>query len=160
HTVTAGVTTGERAGGVLVAQGGRFGGWSLYLREGHLCYADNCYGRDLVTVRSATPLPAGSHEVRVEFDFDGGPPGSGADVSLFDGDERVGTGRLDRTTAYYFSFDETLNVGVDRGTPVTDDYPPLRNGFDGELDWVRIELRGEPAPLSEAERERRAHAHQ
>ncbi|HET8598686.1 MAG TPA: arylsulfatase [Segeticoccus sp.] len=161
HAVTASLTiTDERATGVLVAQGGRFGGWSMYLRDGHLCYAYNCYGRDLVTVRSEAPVPMGPHELRVEFEFDGGAAGAGADVTLHDGAAQVGAGRLERTTAYYFSFDETLNVGVDRGTPVTEEYAPLANGFEGDLAWVRIELRGEPTPLDRAERDLKARAHQ
>ncbi len=161
HTVTASITVGaEAAQGVLVAQGGRFGGWSLYCHEGRLAYAYNTYGRDLTTVRAATPLPAGDHEVRMEFDFDGGPAGSGAAVRLLVDGEEVGSGRITRTTAYYFSFDETLNVGVDRGTPVTDDYPPLDNAFNGQLDRVRIALTGTPTTLSPQEQERKGLAHQ
>lgn len=161
HTVTASVTTGPgSADGVIVAQGGRFGGWTLYVRDGYPAYAYNCYGRDLVTVRSPRPLPLGRHEVRVDFDFDGGRAGSGATVRLSIDGEPAGSGRLDRTTAYYFSFDETLNVGVDRGTPVTDEYAAVDNAFQDEIDWVRIDLRGEPAELDPAERELKSRAHQ
>jgi arylsulfatase len=80
----------------------------------------------------------------MEFDYDGGDAGSGAAITLYDGEERIGSGRLTRTTAYYFSFDETLNIGVDRGTPVTEDYPPRDNAFGGAIDWVRIDLVGRP----------------
>src|SRR5699024_10946662 len=121
HTVTAALQIPHgHADGVVIAQGGRFGGWSVYLGAGRLCYAYNCYGRDLTTVQSRQPLSPGRHEVQVKFAYDGGEPGSGAAVTLYDGAEQVGAGRIEQTTAYYFSFDETLNVGVDRGTPVTD----------------------------------------
>ncbi len=161
HTVTAAVTVPDGgAEGVLIAQGGRFGGWSLHAAGGHLAYSYNLYGRDTTTVRAEAPLTPGSHEVRVEVDSDGGPPGSGAGVALFDGEECLGTTRVPETTAYYFSFDETLNVGVDRGTPVTEDYRAGDNAWTGDLAWVRVDLRGEATELTPAEQQLRATAHQ
>jgi arylsulfatase len=154
HTVTASFTVPpEGADGVLVAQGGRFGGWALYLFEGRLSYAYNCYGREVTVVRTAGALAAGGHEVQMDFEYDGGGAGLGANITLRDGRDVV-RGRLSQTTAFYFSFDETLNVGRDRGTPVTDDYPPLDNAFTGRLEWVRIDLRDEPLALSDEDRDR------
>jgi arylsulfatase len=147
HTLTVLVDVGDQpAQGVLVAQGGRFGGWSLYCRDGLLGYAYNCYGRLLTTARAERPMAPGSHELVLEFAYDGGPPGSGAEVSLSVDGEAVAAGRLDATTAYYFSFDETFNIGVDRGTPVTDDYPPVHNAFTGTIQQVRVDL-GPQVPL-------------
>lgn len=160
HTVSAAIEVAPGGTGVLIAQGGRFGGWSFYLDGGRLCYAYNCYGRDLTTVSSPQPLAAGPHEVRMEFGYDGGPPGSGAEVTLYDGTDRVASGRIERTTAYYFSFDETLNIGRDNATPVTDAYPPLENHFDGRIEWVRVEADAEPSALSAADERRRRLAHQ
>ncbi len=125
---------------MLVAQGGRFGGWSLYCHEGVLCYAYNCYGRALTTVRGDRVVEPGEHELVLRFDYAGGPPGDAAEVSLLVDGAEVGTGRVPTTTAYYFSFDETFNVGVDRGTPVTDDYPPVHNAFTGTVHGVRVDL--------------------
>jgi len=154
HTVTASFTVPPAgADGVLVAQGGRFGGWALYLFEGRLSYAYNCYGRQLTVVRTAGELSTGRHEVQMDFEYDGGGAGLGANITLRDGDDVV-RGRLSQTTAFYFSFDETLNVGRDCGTPVTDDYPPLDNAFTGRLEWVRIDLRDEPMVLSDDDRDR------
>ncbi len=76
----------------------------------------------------------------MRFTYDGGPPGSGADVALEVDGEVVGTGRLPSTTAFYFSFDETFNIGVDRGTPVVDDYRAVHNRFDGRIRCVRFDL--------------------
>ncbi|GGL28580.1 sulfatase-like hydrolase/transferase [Phycicoccus endophyticus] len=141
----------QASGGVLVAQGGRFGGWSFYLLDGRPCYAYNRYGRDLTVVRSRTVVRPGAHTLAMDFVYDGGPPGSGARVSLLVDGTVVGEGRLAATTAYYFAFDETFNVGVDRGSPVVDDYPPLRNAFTGRIDKVVVDL--EPgAPLAPEER--------
>jgi arylsulfatase len=153
HTISVLVDVDDRADGVLVAQGGRFGGWSLYCRDGVLSYAYNCYGRDLTTVRAGRPVPSGSHELGLGFCYDGGPPGDGAQVSLQVDGVEVGAGRLSATTAFYFAFDETLNVGVDRGTPVTDDYAPVRNAFSGSIHRVRFEL-GPQRPLEAGDRRR------
>ncbi|NUS53020.1 MAG: arylsulfatase [Nocardioidaceae bacterium] len=158
HTVTVDVVVPEASAdvpsvaGVLVAQGGRFGGWSFYVRDGVLCYAYNLYGRDLTTFRGDRPIGAGRHELVLEVEYAGGPPGDAIDVRLVVDEEQVGAGRVPATTAYYFSFDETFNVGVDRGTPVTDDYPPVRNAFTGEILGVRFDL-GRGAPLSPEERQ-------
>lgn len=133
--------------GVLVAQGGRFGGWSLYCVDGVLAYAYNRHGLDLTTFRADRPLAPGRHELAVRVQADGIPPGSGAGVGLTVDGEPVGGGRLDATTAYYFAFDETFNVGVDRGTPVTDDYAPVHNRFTGSISGVRVELDADGPPV-------------
>ena len=144
HTITANVVVPtDEAGtvsGVLIAQGGRFGGWSLYCLNGVLSYAYNCYGTYRSTVRATTTIAAGAHELQMQFDYDGGGLGRGASITLLDGDAVLGSGRVDRTTAYYFSFDETLNIGVDLGTPVTEDYQPGDNGFTGTINFVRIDV--------------------
>src|SRR4051795_7789692 len=145
HTVPVRLTAGESDDGVLVAQGGRFGGWSLYCVEGRPTYAYNCYGRDVTTIRGEAALTSGAHEVAMRFEYAGGPPGDGARVTLLVDGREVGAGVVAATTAYYFAFDETCNVGVDRGTPVPDDYPPVHNGFEGAIHGVRFDL----GPLSE-----------
>lgn len=160
HAVTAVIDTTDGFDGVLIAQGGRFGGWCLYLDHGRLCYAYNCYGRDLTTVAAERSLTPGQHAVTMVFDYSGGPPGSCADVTLYDGDQQLAAGHIPETTAYYFSFDESLNIGRDNGTPVTDAYPPLDNVFDGEIDRVTVNLTGDPVELSPSERVRQQLAHQ
>ncbi len=141
HRITAKIeSASDHDTGVIIAQGGRFGGWSLFVTSGRLAYAYNRYGRDLTTVRSSGLLSQGPHTVAMDFRYDGGPPGSGAEVALLVDDVEVGTGRLDATTAFYFSFDETLNVGVDRGTPVTPDYAAVDNAFVGGIYEVRMDL--------------------
>jgi arylsulfatase len=140
HTITVRLEATGADDGVLVAQGGRFGGWSLYCLDGRPTYAYNRHGRDLTTVRSDRALTTGAHEVRMRFDYAGGPPGDAARVTLTVDGEAVGAGDLPATTAFYFAFDETLNVGVDRGSPVTDDYPAVRNAFTGTVHGVRFDL--------------------
>lgn len=143
HSITAAITVpAEGAEGVLIAQGGRFGGWSLYVHEGRPCYAYNYFGLEVYRARGEV-LAAGEHEVRVDFTYDGGGVGKGGDVSLHVDDEQVGKGRVEGTIPYYFAFDETFDIGVDRASPVTDDYAPADNAFDGTLRWVRVDLTGE-----------------
>ena len=91
-------------------------------------------------VRADSVLWPGEHEVTLDFRYDGGPPGSGAEATILLDGGVVGQERIEATTAYYFAFDESFNVGIDRGTPVVDDYPPLRNAFTGEIRRVVVDL--------------------
>ena len=128
------------AAGVIATQGGAFGGWSLYAKEGKPKYCYNFIGLDYSYVESSKPLEPGEHQIRIEFRYDGGGTGKGADLVLFiDGDE-VGRGRTDRSIPYLISLDETLDVGTDNGTPVTEDYPARGNDFNGKINWVQIDL--------------------
>ena len=160
HVVTADLEVVTGTSGVVVAQGGRFGGWSLYLVAGVPHYAYNFAGRDLTVVRGGKPIVPGRHDLVVRFDYDGGPAGSGADVVLEVDGATVGSGRIPVTTAYYFSFDETFNVGVDRGTPVVDDYLPVRNAFMGLIHRVRFDLDEVADPGSEEGRDLAVMVHQ
>lgn len=159
HTITADIEVTEPSTGVLVAQGGRFGGWSLYLFEGVPRYAYNNMGRDLTVIAAQAPLAPGRHAVSMEFTYAGGPPGSGAAVRLLADGEQVAEGEMGSTTAFYFSFDETFNIGVDRGTPVVDDYPPVHNEFPGRIRRVDVDLAeaGESGTPEELHRARMTH---
>lgn len=142
HTITARFDLSDSDGnGVLVAQGGRFGGWSLYLLEGRPCYAYNYFGLQVYSVRAAEPLGAGEHEVQLDFAYDGGGVGNGGTATLRVNGSYAGAGRVGGTIPYYFAFDETFDVGVDRASPVTDDYAPVDNAFTGTLHDVRFELK-------------------
>ena len=160
HVITADLELMSGHGGVVAAQGGRFGGWSVYVVKGVPHYAYNFVGRDLTVVRGGKPMTPGRHQLVVRFDYDGGPPGSGADVTLEVDGATVGTGRIAVTTAYYFSFDETFNIGVDRGTPVVDDYLPVRNEFQGLIHRVRFDLAAVVDSGTEEERSRTIMVHQ
>jgi arylsulfatase A-like enzyme len=73
HSVTAEVVVPEGgADGVIIAQGGEFGGWSLYLVEGRPRYCYNLFGVQRFTVEGDRAVPEGTHQVRVEFAYDGG----------------------------------------------------------------------------------------
>ena len=141
HSVTALVdvpSSGCR--GVIVAQGGAFGGWSLYAKDGKPAYCYNLFGIQRFTVHGDTDIPAGEHQVRVEFSYDGGGLGKGGKVDLFLDGEPVGHGRVDATEPMMFSGDETTDVGTDSATPVSDEYGPRDSAFTGRVRWVQIDL--------------------
>ena len=141
HAVTADLEIpASSANGVIVAQGGNMGGWSLYAHEGRLKYFYNFLGILTFGVTAASPLPAGAHQARMEFAYDGGGIGKGANVTLYVDGTKVGEGRVGRTHALFFSLDETLEVGLDVGEPVSPDYRARDNAFNGKVKWVRIDI--------------------
>ena len=141
HAVTAEIVVPEGGGtGVLIAQGGQYAGWSLYLHEGRLAYCYNTLALQLSKTYSEEAVPAGEHQVRMEFDYDGGGLGKGGDVTLLVDGEAVGVGRVNATVPMVFSGDETTDLGEDTGTAVSDDYAPHVSQYNGRVNWVQIDL--------------------
>jgi arylsulfatase A-like enzyme len=141
HSVTAEVTVPESgAAGVIVTQGGSVGGWSLYAHEGRLKYCYNFFGIEYYIVAADEPIPAGKHQLRMEFTYDGGGLGKGGDVTLYYDGKAVGTGRVEQTEPMAFSADEACDVGSDTGSPASTDYGPTGNKFSGEIAWVRLDI--------------------
>ena len=142
HTITAELVIPDSgANGVIVAQGGRFAGWSLYLVEGRLAYCHNWFDSDYYYVKADDPLPSGENTVQYQFDFDGQAPGAGGTGTLLVNGNVVAEGRIEKTVTFLFSADETLDVGKDEASPVTSDYPSgSATAFTGEIKWVQIDL--------------------
>jgi arylsulfatase A-like enzyme len=141
HSVTAELEVpASGAKGVIVAQGGNMGGWSLYVLEGKLKYHYNFLGMLQFDVSATSPLPSGTRQVRMEFAYDGGGMGKGAAITLYVDGKKVGDGHVGRTHALFFSMDETLEVGCDVGEPVSPDYGPRGNEFTGKIKWVQIDI--------------------
>lgn len=152
HSITAEVQIPqEGANGVILAQAGRFGGWSLYVKDGKPMYAYNFLGLKAYKVASSKPLPTGKVTIRYEFTYDGGGVGKGGTGKILVNGEKVAEGRIDRTQAFAFSADEGADVGVDGETPVTDDYKERDNAFTGQIHKVTVEIA--PVKVSAAERE-------
>jgi arylsulfatase len=145
HAITAELEVPESgANGVIVAQGGAYGGWAVYAKDGRPAYCYNLFGLRRFKVYGDTEIPAGEHQVRVEFAYDGGGLGKGGTVTLYLDGNQVGEGRVDGTQPMIFSGDETTDVGSDTATPVSDDYNPRTSAFTGRISWVQIDL-GEDA---------------
>ncbi|MGB5135194.1 MAG: arylsulfatase [Prochlorococcaceae cyanobacterium] len=141
HAITAEVVVPpEGAEGVIVAQGGLTGGWSLYAKEGKPKYCYNFYGVNRYTIAGTATIPPGTHQVRMEFAYDGGGLAKGGTVTLYVDGQRAGEGRVDQTEPMIFSADETCDVGFEAGSPVTDDYPSVGGTFSGEVNWVEIDV--------------------
>ena len=141
HSVTADVTVPKSgATGVIATQGGSVGGWTLYAHEGKLKYCYNFFGIEYYMVEASKKLPAGKHQVRMEFHYDGGGLGLGGEVQLYYDGKAVGAGRVDKTQPMAFSADEACDVGADTGSPASPDYGPTGNKFSGEIDWVQIDI--------------------
>jgi arylsulfatase len=134
----------DGAQGVIIAQGGRFGGWSLYANDGRAKFHYNVLGIKSYDIEATKPVPTGTTQVRMEFAYDGGGMGKGGTVTLYYDGKEVGSGRVDQTQGFVFSADETTDVGYESGTTVSPDYTAHTSRFSGKIDWVRIDL-GEDA---------------
>jgi arylsulfatase len=142
HTITAEVDIPKEGGkGVILCQGGRFAGWSLYMKDGKVSYVHNWFDVDRYTVMSKEPVPAGKATIRFEFAYDGGKPGSGGNATIFVNGQKVAEGRIEKTVPVIFSADETAGVGQDDGTPVTEEYKERDNRFNGKIHKVTIEVK-------------------
>ena len=145
HSVSAQLDVPKSgAGGVIVAQGGAFGGWVLYAKDGKPAYCYNFAGIQSFTVYGESIVPAGDHQVRMEFEYDGGGLGKGGTAKLYVDGEKCGEGRIDVTLPMLFSGDETCDVGIDSGTAVSADYPQHGNQFSGKVKWIQLDI-GESA---------------
>ncbi|MBW8711678.1 MAG: sulfatase-like hydrolase/transferase, partial [Mycobacterium sp.] len=145
HAVTAEIVVPETgADGVILAQGGAFGGWSLYAKDGRPRYCYNLLGLQRFKIEADAAIPPGRHQVRMEFGYDGGGPGKGGTVTLYLDGDQVGEGRVEATVPLIFSADETADVGRDTASPVSDDYEGESSVFTGTVNWVQIDL-GEDA---------------
>lgn len=147
HAVAADIEIpAEGAQGAIVAQGGAFGGWALYLRSDSTpVYCYNLLGLQLIKVAADAPLEPGRHRLVMTFDYDGGGPGRGGTARLLVDGDVVAEGRLERTIPLVFSLDETLDVGRDSGSAVSDDYTAEGSDFTGVIHQVRLEI-AEGAP--------------
>jgi arylsulfatase len=126
--------------GVIIAQGGQFGGWAVYATDGHLKFTYNVLGIQRFTATSDAPVPGGNHQLRAEFAYDGGGLAKGGDVTLYCDGQQVGTGRVDVTQPMIFSADDTTDIGYESGTPVSPDYTPQTSRLNGKLHWVQLDV--------------------
>jgi hypothetical protein len=129
------------ANGVIIAQAGRFGGWSLYLKDGKPTYCYNFLGLEEFKVAAPSAMAAGKATLRMNFDYDGGGAGKGGTASLLVNGEKVASGRIERTQMAIFSADETAGVGKDDATPVTTDYKERDNSFTGKILKVTVDVK-------------------
>jgi arylsulfatase A-like enzyme len=140
--ITAEVVVPEGgAHGTVIVQGGRFGGWSLYVKDGVPAYDYNFLGLERTTVAGTDKLKPGKVTVRFEFAYDGGGIGKGGMSTLYVNDKKVGEGRIERTQPMVFSADETADVGIDLATPVVEAIgSKSKSRFTGRIPRVKVEV--------------------
>jgi arylsulfatase len=140
-TITADVEIPQSgANGVILCQGGRFGGWSLYMKDGKASYVYNWVGLKQYTITGAQPVPPGKAVIKFDFSYDGGR-GNGGKGTIYVNGQQAAEGRIEHTQANVFSVDDAADVGVDEGTPVTEAYSKRHNTFTGKIEKVTIDLK-------------------
>jgi arylsulfatase len=141
-TITADVDVPAKSNGAILVQGGRFGGWALYVKDGIPGYDYNWLGMKRYSIRSTKPLAPGKATITVEFAYDGGGMGKGGTGTLFVNGEQVAQGRIEQTQPLIFSADETADVGIDLGTPVVEAIgAEARSRFTGRIPRVKVEVK-------------------
>ena len=130
----------DGAEGVIIAQGGRFGGWAVYAKDRRAKFVYNVLGIQQFATEADKPIPPGMHQVRMEFAYDGGGLAKGGDVTLYYDGTAVGTGRVEQTQPMIFSADETTDIGYETGTTVSPDYTARTSRFTGRVHWVQLDL--------------------
>src|SRR5262249_41599415 len=152
HTIVATIEMPKQGGdGVLVAAGGLVAGYALYIKGRRPVYEYNWFSQARYKVTSSQPLSEGPTTIRVEFVSDGGV-GRGGKIALYVNEKKVGEGRVDKTVPGRFSADETFDIGMDTGSPVSTDYKSP-NAFTGKIKLVTFDLAPiEPATRGEIEK--------
>jgi len=143
-TITAELEIPEGgASGVILSQGGRFGGWSFYMKDSKPVYTYNFLGLDRYTVAAKDPVPAGPATVELDFAYDGGGLGKGGMATLSVNGKAVAKGRIEKTQPLLFSADETADVGLDNQTPVAEDIGigPEETRFTGKIREVTVKVK-------------------
>ena len=136
------VIPANRANGAILSQGGRFGGWSLYVRDGRPAYTYNFLGMERYTVAAPQALPPGPVTVTLDFVYDGGGAGKGGKATLLVNGKPVAEGRVEKTQPNIFSADETADVGIDNQTPVAQGIGiGAETRFTGRINKVTLEVR-------------------
>lgn len=151
YTVTAQVEIPAGGGnGTIIAQGGRFGGWSLYLKDGKPAYDYNFLGLTRTTIASSQALSPGKATLTFDFAYDGGGLAKGGTGTINVNGQKVAEGRIERTQPFVFSADDTADVGIDLGTPVVEQIGSGHaSKFTGRIPKLVLEIR-DANPKAEA----------
>ena len=136
----------EEAGGILFAQGGRFGGHALYVKDGKLRYVYNFAGIREQIVESDETIPPGRHVLSASFEREGDSMPTEGNLTLRIGETAVGEGRIMTQPGKFSLAGEGLNIGREGGEAVTDDFPGERPWAfaGGTIHRAIVDVSGEP----------------
>jgi len=149
-TITAAVELRDaKTNGVILAQAGKFGGWTLYMKDGVPRFEYNYFGVEWTKIAGTAAVPSGKHEIRCEFVPDAPKPGAGGKGTVSVDGQRVAEGHIPKTQPYAFSADEGVDVGMDGETAVSNDYKQGDNRFTGTI--VKVTVDTKPSQLSAAD---------
>jgi arylsulfatase len=137
YTITADVEVGANGNGVIVCQGGRFGGLSFYMKEGKPAFTYNFLGMESTHITAAQALKPGKYKLVYDFKYDGGGMGKGGTGTIMVDGNKAAEGRINRVQPGIFSVDDMADVGVDDGTWVAD--YGKSDKFNGQVAKVHIE---------------------
>jgi hypothetical protein len=135
--LTADVEVKANASGVLICQGGDFGGWTFYMMDGKPAYTYNWVGLESYTISSTQKISPGRHSIKFEFAYDGGRGGGGTGIIYLDGN-KIAEGKIGKTNSNTFGVDESADVGIDENTPVFLGYAK-KEKFTGKIYKVEVE---------------------
>jgi len=139
YTITSEVEVAANSNGVMVAQGGRFGGFSFYVKGGKPMFTYNYLGLQSFNIASTQSLKPGKHTIVYDFKYDGDGLGKGGVGSITIDGAKAGEGRIEKTQPGIFSVDDLADVGTDDGTQVANYGGAAK--FNGKLNKVKIETK-------------------
>jgi arylsulfatase A-like enzyme len=140
HTITAEIEVKDaNASGVIIAQAGYFGGWTLYVKNGRVHHEYNFFAIERTNIGATDPLSPGKHTISYEFIPDAAKPGTGGKSILSVDGKVVAEGHIPKTQPFAFSADEGADVGTDLETNVSPDYPQGNNTFTGRITKITVE---------------------
>jgi arylsulfatase len=140
HTIDAEVELkDDKTDGVIIAQAGYFGGWTLYMKDGKPHHEYNWFALERTNIGADTPLSPGKHTISYEFIPDAAKPGTGGKSILSVNGKKVAEAQIPKTQPFAFSGDEGADVGLDSETNVSPDYQQNANAFTGRIISVTVE---------------------
>ena len=139
-SIEATTNCNQSANGVILAMGGRFGGYSLYTKNGKLNFAYNYLGDQMFEIKTSKTLKKGKHKLKMVFNYDGDGVGKGGESILYIDGEEVGRGRIEKTMPFVYSTSEGADVGMDNASNVSPNYSPYNNKFNGEIETLKVKL--------------------
>ncbi|HWR94062.1 MAG TPA: arylsulfatase [Flavobacterium sp.] len=141
YTITSEVELNDsKTNGVIIAQAGRFGGWSLFMKDGLAYHEYNFFGLERTKIYSPNSLSAGKHIIKYEFIIDAPKPGTGGKCILSIDNEKVAEGQIPKTQPFVYSADEGVDVGTDNETNVSNEYKEGDNKFTGKIKKVTVDI--------------------